>query len=269
MPIAATSWPIRLLLSSARRDPAAAPTLVHVAMRRASLGCSTITPSPYPTGPATTGSIPCPISSPTPRSGYYSSFRASTRRCGGSLPCRVIAALEGADVTLVGYDGIKRVSDSAKEIKTRFNIDARAADGSDDDKKSAILAETEVALCAGRAGIQILSSAQLAAAKRLLIVADVNAVPPAGVEGLDMLDMQANGIEIGASGAMGFGPLTIGNIKYKTEFGLFQKMISATRPTHFDFRGAFAPTQWVIMPRSRRALATPWQRRRGHRSQKS
>jgi methylene-tetrahydromethanopterin dehydrogenase len=65
----------------------------------------------------------------------------------------------------------------------------------------------------------------------------VNAVPPAGVEGLDM---QANGIEIGPSGAMGLGPLTIGNIKYKTEFGLFQEMISATRPTHFDFRGAFA-----------------------------
>jgi methylene-tetrahydromethanopterin dehydrogenase len=149
----------------------------------------------------------------------------------------VIAALEGADVTLVGYDGVKRVSDSAKEIKTRFNVEVRAADGSDDSKKAAILAEAEVAFCAGRAGIRILSSAQLAAAKRLLIVADVNAVPPAGVEGLDM---QANGSEITPNGALGLGPLTIGNVKYKTEFGLFQQMISATRPTHFDFRGAFA-----------------------------
>jgi methylene-tetrahydromethanopterin dehydrogenase len=149
----------------------------------------------------------------------------------------VIAALEGADVTLVGYDGIKRVSDSAKEIKTRFNIDVRAADGSDDDKKSAILAETEVALCAGRAGVQILSSAHLAAAKRLLIAADVNAVPPPGIEGLDM---RANGTEITPNGTLGLGPLAIGDIKYKTEFGLFQKMISATKPTDFDFRGAFA-----------------------------
>src|ERR1700730_7872217 len=33
----------------------------------------------------------------------------------------VIAALEGGDVTLVGYDGIKRVSDGASEIKSRFN----------------------------------------------------------------------------------------------------------------------------------------------------
>ena len=47
----------------------------------------------------------------------------------------VIAALEGADVTLVGYDGIKRVSDAAREIKTRFQVDVRAADGSDDSEK--------------------------------------------------------------------------------------------------------------------------------------
>ena len=66
----------------------------------------------------------------------------------------VIAALEGADVTLVGYDGIKRVSDAAREIKARFDVEVRAADGSDDAKKAAILADTEAALCAGRAGVQ-------------------------------------------------------------------------------------------------------------------
>jgi methylene-tetrahydromethanopterin dehydrogenase len=148
----------------------------------------------------------------------------------------VIAALQGSDVTLVGYDGITRVSDSAKEIKGRFNVDVRAADGSDDDKKSAIMATTEAAWCTGRAGVQILSTAQLAGAKSLLIVADVNAVPPPGVEGLDM---QANGTELTSYGALGLGPLAIGNIKYKAEFGLFQKMIAATKPVQFDFREAF------------------------------
>jgi methylene-tetrahydromethanopterin dehydrogenase len=148
----------------------------------------------------------------------------------------VIAALEGGDVTLVGYDGIKRVGDSTKEIKTRFNVDVNFADGSDDAKKSAIMAATEAALCAGRAGVSILSAAQLTAAKHLLIAADVNAVPPSGVEGLDM---QANGSELTPHGALGLGPLTIGNIKYKTEFGLFQKMIAAAKPVQFDFRDAF------------------------------
>ena len=148
----------------------------------------------------------------------------------------VIAALEGADVTLVGYDGVKRVSDAAREIKTRFQVDVRAADGSDDTKKADILAQAEAALCAGRAGVRILSSTQLAQAKRLLIVADVNAVPPSGVEGLDMM---ANGAELTAHGTLGIGPLAIGNIKYKTESGLFQRMIAATKPVTFDFRDAF------------------------------
>jgi methylene-tetrahydromethanopterin dehydrogenase len=148
----------------------------------------------------------------------------------------VIAALEGADVTLVGYDGIKRVSDAAREIKTRFQVDVRAADGSDDTKKANILTQAEAALCAGRAGVRILSSTQLAQAKRLLIVADVNAVPPSGVEGLDMM---ANGAELTANGTLGVGPLAIGNIKYKTESGLFQRMIAATKPVTFDFRDAF------------------------------
>jgi methylene-tetrahydromethanopterin dehydrogenase len=149
----------------------------------------------------------------------------------------VIAALESANVTLVGHDGVARVSSSANEIKIRFGVDLRAADGSDDGKKSAILADTEVALCAGRAGVRILSSAQLAAATHMLVAADVNAVPPPGIEGLEV---QANGSEITPGGALGLGPLAIGNIKYKTEFGLFQKMISATKPVDFDFRGAFA-----------------------------
>jgi methylene-tetrahydromethanopterin dehydrogenase len=148
----------------------------------------------------------------------------------------VIAALQGANVTLVGYDGIKRVSDGAMEIKARFGVEVRAADGSDEQKKIGILSVSEVALCAGRAGVQILSRAQLDMAKNLLIVADVNAVPPPGVEGLDMM---ANGSEVNSHGTLGVGPLAIGNIKYKTEFGLFKKMIEATKPVCLDFRDAF------------------------------
>jgi methylene-tetrahydromethanopterin dehydrogenase len=148
----------------------------------------------------------------------------------------VIAALEGAEVTLVGYDGIRRVSDSAAEIKARFDVETRAADGSDDGKKSAILADAEAVLCAGRAGVRVLSAAQLAGARGLLVAADANAVPPSGIEGLDVM---ANGVELTPAGALGIGPLAVGNIKYKTEFGLFQAMIGAAKAVHFDFRDAF------------------------------
>jgi methylene-tetrahydromethanopterin dehydrogenase len=148
----------------------------------------------------------------------------------------VIAALQGADVTLVGYDGIKRVSDGAVEIKSRFGVEVLAADGSDEEKKIGILSVSEIALCAGRAAVQILSRAQLDLAKGLLIIADVNAVPPPGVEDLDMM---ANGSAVNSHGTLGVGPLAIGNIKYKTEFGLFKKMIEATKPVCLDFRDAF------------------------------
>ena len=149
----------------------------------------------------------------------------------------VIAALEGADVTLVGYDGIKRVSDAAQEIKTRFGADVRAADGSDDARKSEILNSAEAVFAAGRAGVQILGKAQVAQAKKLLIAADVNAVPPSGIEGLEV---NANGEELLPGGALGIGALAIGGIKYQTEFGLFQKMTTAAKPVQYDFCDAFA-----------------------------
>ncbi|MGE0213925.1 MAG: NAD(P)-dependent methylenetetrahydromethanopterin dehydrogenase [Parvibaculaceae bacterium] len=149
----------------------------------------------------------------------------------------VIAALEGADVILVGYDGEERVRKAAGEIGKRFSVKVRYADGSTEEKKQAVLNEAQVALTAARAGMQVLSSAQVAKAGELLVVADVNAVPPAGVEGLKV---QAAGEPIGDTKVLGVGPLTIGAVKYKTEFGLFKKMIEATKPVKFDFRDAFA-----------------------------
>jgi methylene-tetrahydromethanopterin dehydrogenase len=111
-----------------------------------------------------------------------------------------------------------------------------AADGSDERKKADLLKEAEAVFAAGRAGVQILTKAQVAAAKNLLIAADVNAVPPAGIEGLAG---NANG-DVLAGNALGIGALAIGGIKYKTEFGLFKKMIEATKPVTLDFRDAFA-----------------------------
>src|ERR1044072_8399477 len=86
----------------------------------------------------------------------------------------VIAALEGGAVTLVGYDGIKRVADAATQIKARFGVGVNAADGSDDGKKADILKDAEAVFAAGRAGVQILTKMQVEAAANMLIAADVN-----------------------------------------------------------------------------------------------
>jgi methylene-tetrahydromethanopterin dehydrogenase len=155
----------------------------------------------------------------------------------------VIAAQEGARVTLVGYDGIKRVKDLAANAKARFDVDLACADGSRDELKADAIRDAQIVLSAAAAGVQVLSSAQLAQARALEIAADVNAVPPAGVEGLGV---QANGEPIGASSGVGIGALAIGNIKYKVEAGLFRKMIEAPKALYLDFRDAFALAREII-----------------------
>ena len=149
----------------------------------------------------------------------------------------VIAAKEGAKVTLAGHDGIERVRKVAAEIKTRFDVDVDAADGSTEAKKAEIVDASEVILTAARAGVQVISKAHLKAAGSLLIAADVNAVPPAGIEGLAV---NADGDPLEATKAVGIGPLAIGNVKYKIEFGLFKKMIEADKTVTFDFQDAFS-----------------------------
>jgi methylene-tetrahydromethanopterin dehydrogenase len=149
----------------------------------------------------------------------------------------VIAALEGAKVTLVGHDGVSRVQTGASQIKARFGVEVQAADGSDPDKKVVLLESAEAIVSAGKAGVQVLTIRQVEAAKHLLVAADANAVPPSGIEGLDPF---ASGTPLGSAGASGIGPLALGDTKYKTESGLFQRMIAANKAVRFDFRDAFA-----------------------------
>jgi methylene-tetrahydromethanopterin dehydrogenase len=154
----------------------------------------------------------------------------------------VIAALEGAEVTFAGHDGVARVAKSGEEIKKRFNTTIIPVDASTPEGKLAALVNAEVALCAGRAGVQILSAEDLKKAPNLIVAADVNAVPPYGVEGLELMD---NGKPL-ASGALGVGPLAIGDIKYKTESQLFQKMATADKALCLDFRDAFTLARELV-----------------------
>jgi methylene-tetrahydromethanopterin dehydrogenase len=99
-----------------------------------------------------------------------------------------------------------------------------------------LLGNAQVALCAGRAGVEIIGADLLKASPGLLAVADVNAVPPLGVAGLDLF---ADGTKIGAGATVGIGALAIGQTKYRTEFGLFRRMIESSKPLTLDFRDAF------------------------------
>ena len=152
----------------------------------------------------------------------------------------VIAALEGAKPTLIGYDGPDRVRKLAQEANARFSVDIAYADGSTEGQNSALAQGADVIFAAGPAGKQLLSLAQLKAAKHLLVATDVNAVPPAGVEGIGVND---NGKPIPGTSAVGIGALAVGNVKYRTEAGLFDEMIKSDKPIYLDFREAYALAQ--------------------------
>ncbi|MEA2783256.1 MAG: methylene-tetrahydromethanopterin dehydrogenase [Rhodospirillaceae bacterium] len=155
----------------------------------------------------------------------------------------IIAAGEGADVVLVGHDGEARVKRLAESAKQRFSVEMRYGDGSSPAAKLRILSDTEIVFAAARAGVEVLSQADLTKAKKLRIVADVNAVPPAGVEGIDPHD---DGKPIPGTEAIGIGALAIGVIKSKVQAGLLRKMIESDKPLYLDFRDAFTLARQLV-----------------------
>jgi methylene-tetrahydromethanopterin dehydrogenase len=160
---------------------------------------------------------------------------------GGTGPVGRIAALiaaqAGAKVTLVGYDGLNRVTATCDQCGERFGVAMTPADGSDDAKKLKVVEGAEVILAAGRAGTQILSRDQLAAARELQVALDVNAVPPAGLEGLDAF---ADGTPIAGAQGVGFGALAVGNVKFRTEHELLAAMRDAEPRRFIGVDEAFA-----------------------------
>ncbi len=148
----------------------------------------------------------------------------------------IITALEGAQVSLVAHRGVDRVVKAAAISKERFGVDLIPAPGETEEQKRDIIANAEVIFAAAAAGVRVIGEEHKAIAKDLLVVADVNAVPPPGVEGMELF---MDGAPLPGSNALGVGPLAIGDVKYKTESGLFKRMISTDKPVHYDFRHAF------------------------------
>ncbi len=152
----------------------------------------------------------------------------------------VIAAMDGALPTLIGYDGPERVRKFSEEAKARFGVDVAYADGSTEEQKTALTRDSDIIFAVGPAGRRLLTLDQLKQATNLRVAADVNAVPPSGIEGVGVND---DAKPIAGTQAVGIGALAIGNIKYRTEAGLFKQMIESEKPLYLDFRDAYALAQ--------------------------
>jgi methylene-tetrahydromethanopterin dehydrogenase len=79
----------------------------------------------------------------------------------------------------------------------------------------------------------------LANAENLVLVADTNAVPPSGVSGIGLNDLGVE-TEILGTRFLSIGPMAIGNLKYKTQFGLFEQIQKPNKAALLDFPDAYA-----------------------------
>ena len=73
-----------------------------------------------------------------------------------------------------------------------FKINSSLISGASNDEFDSQISEIDVVLASGAAGIQLVSEEQLKIATNLKVAADVNAVPPSGVAGLDAMQDSKN-----------------------------------------------------------------------------
>lgn len=149
----------------------------------------------------------------------------------------VIAAKAGANVRIIGrqLEKAQQIADLCNHEFGDGSINILA--GADADKAEYIK-NADIVVATGAAGIELLSAELVASAPQLKVAADVNAVPPAGIAGVDAYQ---NGTAIigSNSGAVGIGALAIGNIKYQAQNRLLKQMIETEKSVYLHFEHAF------------------------------
>lgn len=119
----------------------------------------------------------------------------------------VLLAREGVDVVMTGRK-LAAVQAACDLIKTQFGVDARAIEAPTNAERGAAIAGAHIVLATGAAGIQLLEASQWQASPTLELIADANASPPAGIDGVGMGDRG-----VLSHGKTLFGPLGFGALK--------------------------------------------------------
>jgi len=150
----------------------------------------------------------------------------------------ILAANCGANVFLASHRGKQVGQEVADEYNKRFSVNMQGEDFGSEAAILHMLETSDVMVGAAKAGIKVLSKAQLQHAKKLLVAADVNAVPPLGIEGVDVNDLGKE-LDFTPNKAVGIGALAIGNVKYKVHYKMFEMMKTTNKPLYLDHMQAF------------------------------
>ena len=141
----------------------------------------------------------------------------------GPVGMRAAAFLaeEGAEVTITSRTK-ERADAAAKAIETRFGAKVRGVAAFDDASRAAAIENTNIIFGAGAIGVQLLPLSAWKDNPNIELLADVNAQPPLGIEGLEATD---KGKE--RHGKLCFGALGIGGLKLKLHRGCIGKLFES------------------------------------------
>lgn len=138
----------------------------------------------------------------------------------GPVGLRAAALLsqDGAQVTLSSRD-MARSEAACDSIKERFGVEVAPAEAQDPQAAARVLDGAHAVLCCGAAGIVLVPESIWADHPTLRVLADVNAVPPFGIEGIES---GWDGKE--RHGKIIFGALGIGGLKMKIHRGSVSRL---------------------------------------------
>jgi hypothetical protein len=126
-------------------------------------------------------------------------------------------ARAGADVVLTSRQPVP--GEVLAGLETRFGKAVQAIVLSDASQAARALDGAHLLLNTGPAGVCLVPRDAWAGRQGLIAAADVNAVPPAGIEGIEATD---DGVE--RDGAVVFGALGVGKLKMKVHKACIQKL---------------------------------------------
>ena len=147
---------------------------------------------------------------------------ARTVILGGTGPVGVRAATllarEGAAVVLCSRS-LERARTACERLRTTFGVNVTPCQAWDETGVTAALESADVCVTAGAAGVRFVPRSVWVKHPRLKALADVNAVPPFGIEGVEAAD---KGTE--REGKRVFGALGIGGLKMKVHRGCVARL---------------------------------------------
>ena len=117
---------------------------------------------------------------------------------------------EGAGEVVITSRDITRSTATSLQMKSAYGVNVTAGEAANDESVNKLLNDAHVAIACGPPGVCVIPQSAWESNDTLEVVADVNAVPPQGIAGLDVMD---NGTD--KKGIRFYGALTIGNFKMK------------------------------------------------------